>query len=143
MLFRSLDGYDALIVVDAVERDRAPGTVYLLEPQVPDALTLSPDALDALLGHLCDTELSRLFILAKALGALPEKVFVVGCQPQSCDELGTGLTEPVLKAVEVAVEKVRAAIGKLDGKPSIQVNVEGGADAERTVWDPSARQSMK
>lgn len=123
-----LDGYDALIVVDAVERGGAPGTVYLLEPQIPDTLTLSPDVLDALLGHLCDTELSRLFILAKALRALPDKVLVVGCQPGSCDELGTGLTEPVLKAVELAVEKVCAAISKLDGKPSIQVDVEGAAE---------------
>ena len=59
-------------------------------------------------------------ILAKALGVLPEKVLVVGCQPQSCDELGSGLSEPVGKAVEVAVEKVRIAISKLNGAPSIQ-----------------------
>ena len=111
-----LDGYDALIVVDAVERGGAPGTVYLLEPQLPDTVSPPTDELDALLGHLCDTQLSRLFILAKALGVLPPKVLVVGCQPQCCDELGSGLSGPVLQAVEVALERVRTAIEKLNGR---------------------------
>lgn len=110
---RLLDGYDALIVVDAVERGGAPGTVYLLEPQVSNTLSLPTDERDALLGHLCDTQLARLFTLAKTLGVLPEQVLVVGCQPQSCDELGSGLSEPVGKAVEVALQYVRAAISKL------------------------------
>jgi hypothetical protein len=31
-----IDHYDVLVVIDAVERGRAAGTVYLLEPAVPD-----------------------------------------------------------------------------------------------------------
>ncbi len=127
-----LDGYDALIVVDAVQRGGAPGTVYLLEPQLPDTLPPPTDELDALLGHLCDTQLSRLFILAKALGVLPPKVLVVGCQTQCCDELGSGLTEPVLEAVEVALERVRAAINKLNGVRLLGTGAEG-AEAVTSV----------
>ena len=111
------EGYDALIVVDTVDRGGAPGTVYLLEPQVPDATSLSQEELDALLGSSCAIEPSRALILAKALGVLPERVLVVGCQPQNCDELDRGLTEPVLKAVEAALQYVRGAIDKLREGP--------------------------
>lgn len=119
-----LDGYDALIVVDAVQGGGAPGTVYLLEPQLPDTLPHPTDELDALLGHLCDAQLSRLFILAKALGVLPPKVIMVGCQPHSCDELSSGLSRPVQKGVDLALQYVQPAFGKLNGAPSIQIGSE-------------------
>jgi hydrogenase maturation protease len=85
-----MEGYEALIVVDAVDRGAAPGTVFVLEPQVSDPATLPLDDL-----------------LARALGVLPERVLLVGCQPRDCEGLGEDLSPPVRAAVTIAAERVR------------------------------------
>src|SRR5215217_5103816 len=40
MIHALQDGYDALLLVDAVDRGGAPGTTYLLEPEVPNLAAL-------------------------------------------------------------------------------------------------------
>jgi hydrogenase maturation protease len=105
-----MDGYASLIVVDAVDRGAEPGTVFLLEPQVPDPGTLSADEACATFCNLHLTEPSRVFLLARALGVLPERVLLVGCQPQECEELGEGLTAPVDAAVSVAVRRIQELV---------------------------------
>ena len=101
-----LDGYEALIVVDAVERGAAPGTLFLLEPEVPDPASLPADEARALFSNLHLAEPSRVFLLARALGALPPRVFLIGCQPQDCEALGETLSAPVAAAVEAAAQRV-------------------------------------
>jgi hydrogenase maturation protease len=105
-----MDGYQSLIVVDAVDRGAEPGTVFLLEPEVPDPGALSADEARATFCNLHLTEPSRVFLLARALGVLPERVLLVGCQPQDCEELGEGLSAPVEAAVPVAVRRIRELV---------------------------------
>jgi len=50
------------------------------------------------------TDPAKALLLAKALGVLPRKVLIIGCEPQCCDELGTELSEPVQRAVEKVLE---------------------------------------
>ena len=102
-----MDGYAALIVVDAVDRRAAPGTVFVLEPRVADPPTLPMEDWQARFSNLHLAEPSRVFLLARALGVLPERVLVVGCQPRDCEGLGEGLSPPVAAAVAVAAERVR------------------------------------
>ena len=52
---------------------------------------------------------SRALAVAKALGALPGRVFIVGCEPAEVDELTTVLTPPVGAAVDTALAHVRPA----------------------------------
>lgn len=106
-----MDRYDALIVADAIDRGGAPGTVYLIEPEIP--LPPDPGELHSSLADAHYTEPSEVLVLAKALGVLPRRVFIVGCQPEGYDELGADLSAPVKAAVEVAVARIRSLIESL------------------------------
>jgi hydrogenase maturation protease len=100
------DRWDALVVVDAMDRGRAPGTVMLVEPDVVDVNALTWAERHDLLAdmHLANPE--RVLMLARALGVLPPRVLFVGCQPVDADAVGPGLSSPVAQAVEVAVSEV-------------------------------------
>ena len=111
-----MDGYDALIIADAVDRGGAPGTVYLIEPEVVDPAMLDPAALHASLADAHYTEPSKVLVLAKALGVLPPRVFLVGCQPAGYDELGAELSAPVRDAVGVAVSRIESLVADLNNR---------------------------
>ena len=116
-----MEGYQALIVVDAVDRGAAPGTVFVLEPKVSDPATLPPEDWQARISNLHLAEPSRVFLLAKALGVLPERVLLVGCQPRDCEGLGQDLSPPVEAAVTIAAGRVRELAEELlaiGGQPS-------------------------
>ncbi|MCA1619646.1 MAG: hydrogenase maturation protease [Acidobacteria bacterium] len=109
-----MDGYDALILADAVERDGAPGTVYVIEPDVADPARLDPAAFHSSLADAHYTEPSKVLTLARALEVLPPKVFLVGCQPAGYDELGAELSEAVRGAVEVAARRIESLVASLN-----------------------------
>ncbi len=101
LLQELLAGCDGLILIDAVDRGAPPGTVFLIEPEVGEAEHV-PDL------HLANPE--RVLTMAKALGCLPPRVLIVGCQPADVDELDERLSPPVERAVEVAAKRVREAV---------------------------------
>lgn len=109
-----MDGYDVLIVADAVDRGEAPGTVLVLEPDTSEALDIDPANLHRALVDAHYTEPSKALELAKALGVLPPKVFIVACQPASCDEAMAELTAPVRGAVTVACSQIERLIRSLN-----------------------------
>jgi len=86
-----------LIIIDAMTRGGAPGTVYLERVESVD----STGEVDL---HLAVP--SRALAVAKALGALPAEVFIVGCEPVEVDELTTEMTPLVRAGVEVALQHV-------------------------------------
>jgi hydrogenase maturation protease len=97
-----LTPYDRLVIVDATTRGGAPGTVYVTAVEsVESATEVDP--------HLAVP--ARALSLAKALGALPREVFIVGCEPAEVDELTTSLTAPVQAAVDTALGHVRSLLG--------------------------------
>ena len=100
------NGYDAMIVADAVDRQRPPGTVMIIEPDVIDVNALSWGEKSDLLSdiHLATPE--RVFMMAKALGVLPSRLVMVGCQPVDVEALGTDLSPEVTAAVEVAIVEI-------------------------------------
>lgn len=116
-----LDRREALIIVDAMDQGGPPGTLYLREPQVPN---LNGYRAEEFQDFLPDTHCaipSKVLILAKALGVLPPKILLVGCQPLIYEELGIGLSEPVAKAVHHAVAHITQAVttflkGNQDGE---------------------------
>ncbi len=109
-----MDGYDALIIADAVERGGKPGTIYVIEPEITDPATLDPLALHSSLADAHYTDPSKVLVLAKALGALPSKVFLIGCQPAGYDELGAELSEEVRAAVQIALGRIETLIETLN-----------------------------
>ena len=115
-----MDGYDALIVVDAVDRSAAPGTVWVLDPEVPEPEAVDPDAWRALFSNLHLAEPYRILLLARSLRVLPPLVRLVGCQPLDVDAMAEGLSAPVAAAVPVAAGQVRRlAIAAVDGSASV------------------------
>lgn len=101
-----MDGYDALLLVDAVDRGGAPGTLYVLEPEVPDVRELAAEERRIMAGDMHELVPSRALVLAAALDVLPPRVRIVGCQPAETEELSTELTAAVAAAVPAAVEAV-------------------------------------
>ncbi|MGH7323906.1 MAG: hydrogenase maturation protease [Candidatus Rokuibacteriota bacterium] len=97
-----LTPYDRLIIVDAMTRGGAAGTVYVMTVEAVE----SAGDVDL---HLAVP--SRALTVAKALGALPREVFIVGCEPGEVDELTLELTPAVETAVETALEHVRRLVG--------------------------------
>ena len=93
---------DRLIVIDAMARGGAPGTVYVLKvDDVADARDIDM--------HVAVP--SRALSVAKALGALPPETFLVGCEPLDVDELNMELSDSVRAAVDVAANHVQSLIG--------------------------------
>jgi hydrogenase maturation protease len=101
LLQEILTGYDGLVVIDAVDRGASPGTVFVIEPEIDDPVHV-PDI------HLANPR--RVLMMAKAMGALPDRVVIIGCQPAEIDELGEQLTEDVQRAVDIAVAKVKETV---------------------------------
>lgn len=100
------DGYEHLIIVDATDRDRKPGSLYLLEPDVQPMDDYSEENQQELLTDMHYTVPTRVLTLARALGILPPQVFILGCQPADLD-LGLELSPPVAAAVDEAVKMIR------------------------------------
>jgi hydrogenase maturation protease len=114
-----MDGYDALIVADAIERGGAPGTIYVIEPDIADPAMLDPAALHSSLADAHYTEPSKVLVLAKALGVLPPQVFIIGCQPAGYDELGAELSDEVRAAAQVAISRIESLIEILNHQETV------------------------
>ena len=108
-----MEGYDALVVVDTVDRGRPPGTVMVIEAEVLDVSEMETTARHDLLAdmHLATPE--RALMVARAVGVLPERTVIVGCQPRQIETLGTGLTHEVSAAVDRAVTEVERCLTSL------------------------------
>lgn len=92
-----LEGYDALVIVDAAPRNGKPGDIVVLE--------VGPDDLGT--GELDAHGMEPTAVLASlgTLGGDLPRTFVVGCEPGDVSE-GMGLTPPVEAAIERAVTVV-------------------------------------
>ena len=100
-----LDGWDALVLVDALPGHRSPGTVHVFEA---DHETLGGAA--ALDAHSMDPV--AVFASLTALGGKAPYTVVVGCEAATVDE-GIGLSEPVAAAVEGAIAAVEDVVAGL------------------------------
>ena len=102
-----LDGCDLFVLVDAAQRGEAPGTVSVIEVEVPkpdpsvlgsgpvmDAHDLTPDVIFGMLG---------------SLGGRPGRSLLVACEPADISA-GMGLSEPVRQALPHAVRTVEEII---------------------------------
>ena len=107
-----MDGYEALVIVDAADRGEEPGTVYLLEVEVPDLEEFTQESRQEFLADTHYAVPSKALILARALKVLPPRVYILGCQPKE-HELGMGLSEPVKAGVAEATRRLRELTTRL------------------------------
>jgi hydrogenase maturation protease len=112
----AMQGYDAVLLLDAHVSGGTPGTVRLLEPQLPDLSGLDPHGVR---DYFADTHYAtplRALALLERLGRLPKRVAVIGCEPAPNEALSIGLSAPVTAALgtaeALAIRWVAARIGE-------------------------------
>ncbi|MDQ3175043.1 MAG: hydrogenase maturation protease [Acidobacteriota bacterium] len=105
-----MTGYDVLIIADTIHRGGLPGTIYVIEPKVPELDEKFSNELHQSLADAHYSDPSKVLILAKALNVLPPRVFMIGCEPAGYDELGADLSPAVRRAVQVALERIEFLI---------------------------------
>ncbi|MGC2658973.1 MAG: hydrogenase maturation protease [Bryobacteraceae bacterium] len=109
LTYALLDAPDLTILVDAVSRGAAPGTLYTIEPDLDENEGDSGTLVDA---HAMDPV--QVLRAAKAMGGQLRRVLLVGCEPADLggEQGRMGLTPPVSSAIEPAAEMVESLIGK-------------------------------
>jgi len=98
------NGYDAMILVDATPRGGAPGTIYVIEPDLAPVMA-DTDQASYPLFNAHGMQPDVVFSMLDMLDAGAREVLVVGCEPASV-EYGIGLSAPVADAVDEAVRVV-------------------------------------
>ncbi len=112
------EGYDALVVIDCVDRGRPPGHVMLILLDVPHVDDMEwGERYDFLADvHLATPE--RALIMSKALGVLPENTLMIGCQPVDAETPGIPMSPEVTAACDVAVREILRHLAELTGVPT-------------------------
>lgn len=106
-----MDGYDAVILIDAIDRGAAPGTVLVIEPELPQP---SGDICGPLMAaHELDP--AQVLRVVATLGDQRPRLLLVGCQPETLggEQGHIGLSAPVTAAVEVAARRIVALVDEL------------------------------
>ena len=111
LAYALMNDWDLKILVDALPRGGNPGTIYVMEPELPT--NVGQDALDA---HSMNPV--AVLQLVGALGGEVGRLLVVGCEPETVEpsaEGEMGLSGPVGAAVEEAVRVIEGLIAN-DGR---------------------------
>jgi hydrogenase maturation protease len=110
LAYELLDGYDALVLVDAVAMGEAPGVLAVIEPEPDGALATGDDAAHVVDAHSMSPDVV-LAVLAR-LGGSVDQIYVVGCEPASLEE-GIGLSPEIAAAVDEAVDLCDRLVGDI------------------------------
>ncbi len=113
LAYALMDGYDATIFVDATPRGGAPGTIYVIEPDLDEL-----EKIDRQTAAIDTHNMNPMKVLAmvKTMGGTFNKIILVGCEPffTGEEDIGfMGLSEPVAAAIEKAVEVVESVVAKI------------------------------
>jgi hydrogenase maturation protease len=116
------DGPQTTILIDACPRGAAPGTLYVVEPDL--TLLNSPNrsqvAVDA---HAMNP--MNVLCMAKSMGAPIQRILLVGCEPATLgpEEGQMGLSEMVQDAVERAITLTESLVTRmLNGEWPLETN---------------------
>ena len=123
LAYQLLDGYDALVLVDAVRRGDEPGTLTVIEPERED--TVAGDCHPSVDAHGMDP--TSVLQMVSGLGGHVERVLVVACEAEHLED-EIGLSGPVTRAIPAAVDLV---MGLLDDISSAHAEVGSGAGPAR------------
>ena len=114
LAYALMDPYEVVVFVDAVPRGQEPGTVYLIEAEVPEEGDVALDT------HGMDPV--SVMRLARVLGAEVPRTLVVGCEPklvlsgEAYDDMLMELSEPVQRAVGEAVKLVESVVEEVNAQ---------------------------
>ncbi|MGA8551953.1 MAG: hydrogenase maturation protease [Stellaceae bacterium] len=112
LTYALLDDCEAAVLVDTARRGEPPGTISIVEPQLPAA---DPDPEDLLL-PLHDLDPAKVLRVVALLGGTCRRILLVACEPPTFGDDGDGvigLSEPVGAALDQAVATVEELIAEL------------------------------
>ncbi len=106
------DGYETTILVDACPHGQAPGTLYVIEPDLK-ALD-DPEASQPMVEAHAMNPVSVLR-MARAMNIELKNILLVGCEPETLggEEGQMGLSAPVEGAVDEAVKLVESLVDRI------------------------------
>jgi hydrogenase maturation protease len=113
LTYALLDGYEAVVLVDAAPRGGPPGTLYVMEPTLPEGAGSLPE----IPTHGLDP--AKVLQLAAAMGGQVKRVLLVGCEPapvEDVEEMQIEMSAPVRAAVEEAVPLIESLVARLVGR---------------------------
>ncbi|NND99863.1 MAG: hydrogenase maturation protease [Pirellulaceae bacterium] len=108
------DGYEWVVIVDAVSRGADPGTLFVMEPQADDLEKLCYDEFSE---QSHDMNPMAAIKLTQAMGRPMPRLILVGCEPLELgdDQDGLlGLSDPVAKAIDPAIQRVVSVLMQLE-----------------------------
>ena len=104
LAYQLLDEFELVVIIDAVSRGGAAGTLYVIEPEVDVEKDQSiADAHDMVLEHV--------FAQVRTLGGKLGRVIIVGCEVEDASER-IGLRPSVESAVDEAVRVILELVGQ-------------------------------
>jgi hydrogenase maturation protease len=101
LAYELLDGYDVLVLIDAMPMGEPPGTLAVIEPDPVQRPDVGDDVAPVVDAHSMNP--------GWCSGCSPDweetvdRIVIVGCEPANLDE-GIGLSQPVADSVESAVD---------------------------------------
>jgi hydrogenase maturation protease len=111
LAYELLEGYDVLVLIDAVARGDPPGTVTLIEHRSDDDDGSGGDGvLAAMDAHGMDP--AAVLAMVNDMGGDVPRVLVVACEVASVEE-GIGLSDEVAAAVPAAVTAVTETVASI------------------------------
>jgi len=112
LAYALLDGYDTTILVDACPHGEAPGTLYVMEPDLVN-LGSPEEKASAVEAHSMNP--LNVLRLATSMGGQLKQVLLVGCEPETLgpEEGQMGLSETIEAAVADAVKLVESLIHRI------------------------------
>ena len=118
LAYELLEGYDTLVLIDAIPMGQPPGTLAVIEPEVDaqsdvptvDAHTMNPDVVLATLGRL---------------GGSVGRTVIVGCQPADLRE-GMGLSPAVAAVLDDAADLCLEVLAEAAAEAQPTPALEGG-----------------
>jgi hydrogenase maturation protease len=125
LVYDLLNGCDLFVLVDAAPHGQEPGTVSVLEVELPDPET--PATLDRPLIDAHSLTPDAIFALLVSLGGRPGRSLVVACEPADIDA-GMGLSDPVREALPHAVRTVQDILANRAGEREKRKNRDETAE---------------
>jgi hydrogenase maturation protease len=113
LAYAIMDGYDAVILIDAAPRGQPAGTVSLIEP---DMAALEADGDEIVNAHSMNPV--RVLRMARSVGGETQRMYLVGCEPAVLETEELGLSAAVQAAVPQAVELIESLVRELRDKPA-------------------------
>jgi hydrogenase maturation protease len=119
LAYELLDGYDAVVLIDAVGHGDPPGTLSVLEHEFDADATADEGRVGVLNAH--GMEPDAVLGLLSSLGGEVGRVVVVGCEAETLDEQ-IGLSPPVQGAIEEAVRTVKDLVAEMAAQRKEEVS---------------------